>query len=265
MSLQPQLTNREFKLLLQPDGLDRLERVHALSGIVHQVADAAGIELNVPDNASPGLRNVFFLDTADQRLRRDRLILRVREPRHALWLDEVCEVTLKCRAPTLQQSRTFDPAPRGDVRYRARLKEEILHGDAPSLYSNNAILDAVPLELLRAPHFAALRELFPALPLDAPLHIVGGAHGTILEGLLPFGTLDFGGHVSAHCDFAVWLRSDGTALVGELAFAYRIHATNREHAAAHTRADAFHRALQRALASWLHTGATKTALIYDHA
>src|SRR5690606_30019876 len=149
-------------------------------------------------------------------LRSNNLILRVRESRHNIWVDDWCEVTLKCRAPTLKQSRAFDPAPNTAYKFRLRLKEEVLRGkdvgESSSIYSNNAILDAVPVDLVFERKFGALMAFFPELSgievhRKQPLQIVGGRKNKVLEALLPLGNLSFGEHVTAHCDLAIWMRS----------------------------------------------------------
>jgi inorganic triphosphatase YgiF len=49
------------------------------------------------DNATTGLRNIYFFDTPGEDFRRNNIILRVRESRQNVWVDDWCEVTLKCR------------------------------------------------------------------------------------------------------------------------------------------------------------------------
>ena len=76
------------------------------------------------------------------------------------------------------------------------------------------------------------------------------------------GNLVFGDGVQAHCEIAIWMKSVGDPIVGELAFSYRITDENRSQAKAHKRANKFFKALQHELADWLEIGSTKTALVY---
>jgi hypothetical protein len=117
-----------------------------------------------------------------------------------------------------------------------RLKEEILRGDtigtARAIYSNNAILDAVPIDSLFEKSLASVAKFFPGLmtlPIDkkVPIRIVGGRTNKILEACLPIGNLVFGDGVQAHCEIAIWMKSVGDPIVGELAFSYRVNDTNR--------------------------------------
>ena len=271
MKLHPSITNREFKLLIKPQGLDRLSRITALSEQILQFCKKNKVQFFHLDNANTGLRNIYFYDTPGEDFRRNDIILRVRESRQNIWVDDWCEVTLKCRASDLDVCAKFNPIPKKGVKSRGRLKEEILRGDelgtARNLYSNNAILDAVPLDSLFDRNLSSITKFFPGLAtlsLDkkSPIRIVGGSTNKILEACLPLGNLVFGDGVQAHCEIAIWMKSVWDPIVGELAFSYRITDENRSQAKAHKRANKFFKALQHELADWLEIGSTKTALVY---
>ncbi|MBU3598574.1 hypothetical protein [Polynucleobacter bastaniensis] len=265
------ITNREFKLLIKPQGLDRRSRITTLSDQILQFCKKSKVEFFHLDNATTGLRNIYFYDTPGEDFRRNNIILRVRESRQNIWVDDWCEVTLKCRTGDLQKSHEFDPSPKKTIKSRLRLKEEILRGDtigtSRAIYSNNAILDAVPIDSLFEKSLASVAKYFPgltALPIDkkSPIRIVGGRTNKILEACLPIGNLVFGDGVQAHCEIAIWMKSVGDPIVGELAFSYRVNDANRGQEKAHRRADKFFKKLQIELASWLEIGSTKTALVY---
>jgi hypothetical protein len=265
------ITNREFKLLIKPQGLDRRSRITTLSDQILQFCKKSKVEFFHLDNATTGLRNIYFYDTPGEDFRRNNIILRVRESRQNIWVDDWCEVTLKCRTGDLQKSHEFDPSPKKTIKSRLRLKEEILRGDtigtSRAIYSNNAILDAVPIDSLFEKSLASVAKYFPgltALPIDkkSPIRIVGGSTNKILEACLPIGNLVFGDGVQAHCEIAIWMKSVGDPIVGELAFSYRVNDANRGQEKAHRRADKFFKKLQIELASWLEIGSTKTALVY---
>jgi len=186
-------------------------------------------------------------------------------------VDDYCEVTLKCRSHNLEESSAFSPAPKKSLKSRIRFKEEILRGDDLGskrlIYSNNAILDAVPIDNVFDRTLSSVSKFFPGLstlPIDkkSPLRIVGGATNKILEACLPIGNLAFSDGVQAHCDIAIWMKSVGDPIVGELAFSYRVNDENRAQAKGHKRADKFFKKLQIELADWLEIGSTKTALVY---
>ncbi|MBU3601090.1 hypothetical protein [Polynucleobacter sp. AM-25C3] len=271
MKLHESITNREFKLLIKPNGLDRRRKITELSDQILQFCKKSKVDFFHLDNATTGLRNIYFYDTPGEDFRRNNIILRVRESRQNVWVDDWCEVTLKCRAHDLVESSNFDPSPNKKLKSRLRLKEEILRGDVVgtkrSIYSNNAILDAVPLDDLFDRTLGSATKFFPGLvhlPINKklPLRIVGGSTNKILEACLPIGNLVFGDGVQAHCDIAIWMKSVGEPIVGELAFSYRVNDENRAQAKAHKRADKFFKKLQIELADWLEIGSTKTALIY---
>jgi len=269
--LDKRVTNREFKLLLKPQGLDRRSRIAQLGSLMTSFCAKSEIEFFHLDNANTGLRNVVFYDTPGEDLRHNNLILRVRESRQNVWVDDWCEVTLKCRAHELKASLQFDPTPSKVHKFRMRHKEEILRGDGLGttrmIYSNNSIMDTVPIDSVFERSISGILQFFPdlaklGLPDKTPIRIVGGRTNKILEACLPMGNLVFGEGVQAHCDVAIWMRSVGDPIVGELAFSYRVTDENRAETKAHKRADKFFKNLQIALADWLEIGSTKTALVY---
>lgn len=271
VKLDKKITNREFKLLLKPEGLDRHSRIVHLSHLLVSFCQKQGVEFFHLDNANTGLRSVYFYDTPAHDFRNNNLILRVRESRQNVWVDDWCEVTLKCRAKSLQASLAHDPAPDLPYKTRLRLKEEILRGESLGstrmIYSNNSIMDAVPVDQIFERTMGGIVRAFPdlgrlELKPDVLVSVVGGKANKILEACLPLGNIVFGPNISAHCDVAIWMRSVGEPIVGELAFSYRVNKTNRDDSAAHQLADRFFKNLQLAIPDWLASGSTKTALIY---
>lgn len=271
MKLHESITNREFKLLIKPKGLDRRSKITALSNQILSFCKKSKVDFFHLDNATTGLRNIYFYDTPGEDFRQNNIILRVRESRQNVWVDDWCEVTLKCRAQDILESSNFDPSPVKKLKSRLRLKEEILRGDEVgskrSIYSNNAILDSVPLDDLFDRNLASVGKFFPGISKlginkKLPLRIVGGSTNKILEACLPLGNLVFGDGVQAHCDIAIWMKSVGDPIIGELAFSYRVNDGNRQEHKSHKRADKFFKKLQIELADWLEIGSTKTALIY---
>ena len=267
------ITNREFKLLLKPDGLERRKSVAGYQAFMQDFCKKQNIDYLPLDAASTGLRNVVFYDTPDEDLRDNRIILRVRASRKDLWVDEWCEVTLKRRHDDLDTAAAFDPTPHlpAEARIRMRFKEEILRGSDPDnhrfIYSNNAIINTVPIDRLEKNCIGEIYPLFPGLMAlgvssDKQIGKVGGNENTILEACLPLGTIMFDDDVVAHCDLGVWFRSAGVPLVGELAFAYRVNAKNRKNRKAHVKANRLFARLQEALHDHLYEGSTKTALVY---
>ncbi len=227
MKLHPSVTNREFKLLIKPKGLDRRSRITALSDQILKFCKKNKVEFFHLDNATTGLRNIYFYDTPGEDFRRNNVILRVRESRQNVWVDDFCEVTLKCRTHDIGESAKFNPTPKKSIKSRIRFKEEILRGDElgskRSIYSNNAILDAIPIDSIFDRTLSSVAKFFPGvanLGIDkkSPMRIVGGNTNKILEACLPLGNLVFGDGVQAHCEIAIWMKSVGDPIVGELAF-----------------------------------------------
>ena len=269
--LDKRVTNREFKLLLKPKGLDRRSRITQLAAQLDVLCAKSKIPFYHLDNANTGLRNVIFYDTPGEDLRQHNLILRVRESRQNVWVDDWCEVTFKCRADSVAAALAFNPSPSAAHKARLRFKEEILLGvevgSARSIFSNNAVLDTVPIDAVFKKNLPSAVRFFPELARlggskATPIRIVGGRTNKILEACLPLGTLVFGRGVQAHCDVAIWMRSVGEPIISELAFSYRVTDDNRKDSKAHQRADQFFKDLQRAFDAWLQIGSTKTDLVY---
>lgn len=271
MKMHPSITNREFKLLIKPKGLDRRGRIIQLSEQIVKFCKKNKVDFFHLDNATTGLRNIYFYDTPGEDFRLNNIILRVRESRQNVWVDDYAEVTLKCRTHDPEHASTFNPTPQKKIKSRIRFKEEILRGDElgsrRQIFSNNAILDAVPIDRLFDRSLNSICKFFPGiskLPIDkkSKISIVGGPTNKILEACLPLGNIVFGDGVQAHCEIAIWIRTAGDPIVGELAFSYRVNDENRSQAKAHKRADKFFKKLQLELADWLEIGSTKTALVY---
>ena len=171
----------------------------------------------------------------------------------------------------MEHAIKFNPTPKKKIKSRNRFKEEILRGDTVGsrrqIFSNNAILDAVPIDDLFDRSLDSICKFFPGLrtlSIDkkSPIRIVGGSTNKILEACLPLGNLVFGNGVQAHCEIAIWMKSAGDPIIGELAFSYRVNDENRTQEKAHKKADKFFKKLQIELSDWLEIGSTKTALIY---
>ena len=68
------ITNREFKLLIKPQGLDRRSRITALSEQILKFCKKSKVDFFHLDNATTGLRNIYFYDTPGEDFRRNNII-----------------------------------------------------------------------------------------------------------------------------------------------------------------------------------------------
>ncbi|MEA9567703.1 hypothetical protein [Polynucleobacter sp. AP-Nickl1-40-C4] len=91
MKLHPSITNREFKLLIKPKGLDRHGRILLLSEQIVKFCKKSKVDFFHLDNANTGLRNIYFYDTPGEDFRLNNIILRVRESRQNVWVDDYAE------------------------------------------------------------------------------------------------------------------------------------------------------------------------------
>jgi hypothetical protein len=269
--LDKRITNREFKLLLKPRGLDRHHRITELQVQLEELCQANGLLFTIPETMNSGMRNVYFFDSLDNSLRRNKLILRVRESRKQVWTDDWCEVTFKCRSEDINRAWQLNPLPKSDGAVRVRFKEEIVKdgpiGSIRRLYSHNAIMDQVPVERITSRTLSHMTTVFPGmaevnLPFEQKLGVVGNKKNKVLEACVTLGNIAFSDKVHAHCEIAIWFHTVGDPMIGELAFAYRVHKSNRKDIDAHRLADEFFKKLQQFFAKDIALGTTKTAMIY---
>jgi hypothetical protein len=264
-----EITHREFKLLLKPERFPTRRALLDFNKLLAEIAAKLEVRYEPFDPIESQLRIVQFYDTADQTLRRNRLIFRIRQLREGGWPDESWEVTFKLRAPELAKAAGFDNSSTFTHLQKKKFKEEILRGEAPgtmeSIYSNNCILESPQLNV-ELP-LARLVEAFPHLKglnlnLDEMMSIVNGAKVFEIEAKL--GNLFFGKHITATATLAVWARpvpDRFEPLVAEFGWSYHPLGDGKG-TKGDKAADEFFKAIQLPLKDWIAAGTTKTALIY---
>jgi hypothetical protein len=263
------ITHREFKLLLKPERFPSRRALLEFNKLLETSAAKLGVRYEPFDPIDSQLRIVQFYDTADQTLRRNNLIFRIRQLRQGGWPDESWEVTFKLRGPELTKAADFDSSSTFPKLQKLKFKEELLRGDSfgtmKSIYSNNCILESPELDL-ELP-LAKLAEAFPHmksldLDLDQTMTIVNGAKIFEIEAKL--GNLFFGKRTIATATLAVWARpvpDRFEPLVAEFGWSY--HPADAEKAGKGDKvADEFFKDVQVPLRDWITSGTTKTALIY---
>lgn len=263
------ITHREFKLLLKPERFPTRRALLGFNELLASTAAKLGVRYEPFDPIDSQLRVVQFYDTADQTLRRNHLIFRIRQLRDGGWPDESWEVTFKLRHPELTKAEGFDSSSSFPKQQKKKFKEEILHGETlgtiASIYSNNCILESPTLDL-ELP-LKRLAEAFPHmgsldLNLDQKLEIVNNAKIFEIEAKL--GNLFFGKHTTATATLALWARpvpDRFEPLVAEFGWSYHpVHDDKGKKA--DKAADEFFKAVQLPLQDFITSGTTKTALIY---
>jgi len=213
---------------------------------------------------------VQFYDTADQALRKNQLIFRIRQVREGGWPDDSWEVTFKARHPDRATAAAFDSNSTFPKQQKQKFKQEILHGDSPGtialIYSNNCILESPDTLDVQLP-LKKLAESFPHLKtlklnFDETMSIVNSAKVYELQANL--GNLFFGHHTTATATLAVWARPVPDRLEPLVAeFGWSYHPVDDEKGKqADRNADEFFKNIQLPLRDWIFSGTTKTAIIY---
>ena len=73
------LTHREFKLLLKADHFPTKKSVYEFNDLLAKIAKENQVHYDQLETINTQIRQVRFFDTADQDLRKNRLILRLRQ------------------------------------------------------------------------------------------------------------------------------------------------------------------------------------------
>ncbi|MGC1381890.1 MAG: hypothetical protein WA814_12810 [Candidatus Baltobacteraceae bacterium] len=263
------VTHREFKLLLKPEKFPTRRAVLEFNELLAHAAAKLGVRYEPVESLDSQLRIVQFYDTANEDLRKNKLIFRIRQLRQGGWPDESWELTFKCRATEYEKAASFDTNTTMTKLQKKKFKEELIRGNSPgtmtSIYSNNVIVEypdvAVDVPLSRLanalPHLKTI-----GLDLNQTMSIVAGAKVFELQSTL--GNLFFGRGVSAHVTLAVWARpvpDKFEPLVAEFGFSTHVLGTDKEKAGQEA-ADDFFKDIQVPLRDYLADGTTKTALIY---
>ncbi|HEY1429963.1 MAG TPA: hypothetical protein VGF18_10340 [Candidatus Tumulicola sp.] len=264
------ITHREFKLLLDASNFPTKHSVVRFNDTLAEIASSLHVRFDQFDSIDSQIRQVRFFDTADESLRKNNVILRIRQDQSTGWPDETWEVTLKRRSHDYQVASDFNVGHSLQLRERLKFKEEIVRdadpGTSRRIFSNNNVFES-PLHNFSAP-VSRIVEIFPGLAtlnLDPNATIEAVNKARVFEVQARLGILNFGKDAAAHLDLAVWMRPTSDAfnvLIAELAFAYKVAGTTERHQEGHEAADRFFVDMQTPLREKLATGTTKTALIY---
>ncbi len=265
-----QIKYREYKLLLSAEKFHKRNSFHKFWKIAHHAAKTLGVHLSKVDSEqSPQIREVVFFDTPHFKLYNAGFILRKRTfYKHGLP-ENHHELVLKFRHPDKATAAAVDVRPLLPCIHTIKFKEEILlpHDNLPGMrliYSHNCELDTP--NILLTQKVEVISNAFPALKTVGanPKATMAPVHGvSIAEYLFELGVLDFGGHLTAKCNVAVWrVRSTDAPLVAEFAFQLKFDRPEAMHKKPRELSEHFYSALQGRASDWIERGTTKTALVY---
>ncbi|HVA80128.1 MAG TPA: hypothetical protein VNF29_04330 [Candidatus Binataceae bacterium] len=261
---------REYKLLLRADKFHKPTSFHKFWKLAHHAAKQLGVHLSKIDaQPAPQIREVVFFDTPHFKLYNAGFILRKRTfYKHGLPEDNH-ELVLKFRHPDKATAAAVDVRPLLPCLHTIKFKEEILLPKDDSvgmrlIYSHNCELDTP--NILLTQQVELISNAFPALKTIGanPKATMAPVHGiSIAEYLFELGVLDFGGHLSAKCNLAVWrVRTTDQPLVAEFAFQLKFDRPDAMHKKPRELSEAFYTGLQARATEWIYRGTTKTALVY---
>lgn len=268
-----QLGYLECKLILKPNHFTSRSSLFDFGKLLKRPAKENGISFQSGSYAQTPLkiREVLFLDTADNRLYNNAFILRRRIPYRDGFPDGDPEIVFKYRHSDLQKTAETDVRPRIRGDYRIKFKAEALPlkdelGGIRLLYSHNV---QFPLQSIYEGDRTSLDWIVGMLPALQRLKRDPGERvklvsGTIVEEVLQdIGELDFGNGFRPVANVALWrTRGEHRPLVGEFAFQIKfkrredLNALNLDHGRA------FFKQLQWEARDWMQLGATKTGIVY---
>jgi len=268
----------ECKLTLRPNHFTSRQSLFDFARLIRRPAARHEIDFSSKGFADAPLqiREVLFMDTADNRLYGNAFILRRRIPYVEGFPTGDPEIVFKFRHPNPQTAAEVDARPQIVGDYRIKFKAEALPlknelGGTRLLFSHNA---QFPLSHVLGSNLqggdpismASMIRVFPPLQAvkaspDEKLELVSD---TIVEEVLQdVGILDFGEGISATANVALWrVRGDHRPLIGEFAFEIKFKRREDLKEKAMARAQAFFVALQLAAKDWISLGATKTGVVY---
>jgi hypothetical protein len=269
----------ECKLTLRPNHFTSRQGLLDFAKLIRRPAAEHEIAFSSKGFADETLqiREVLFMDTADNRLYNNAFILRRRIRYEDGFPAGEPEIVFKFRHPNLQRAAELDVRPRivGDyqVKFKAEampLKHEL--GGTRLLFSHNVqfplshVLENSMQGKGDSTSMASMMRVFPPLQAlksspDEQLELVSD---TIVEEVLQdIGVLDFGEGLSAKASVALWrVRGDHRALTGEFSFELKFRRREDLRERAMVRAEAFFVALQAAAKDWVALGTTKTGVVY---
>jgi hypothetical protein len=264
------VTYREYKLLLRSEHFVKPAHFHQFWKITRNTAKAVGVEIGkIGKPMETHLREVLFFDTPKFRLYNHGFILRRRMFYKKGLPQSNHELTLKFRHPDRYAAAAVDVRPLLPCTHTIKFKEETLmerekRDGMRMIYSHGCELDTPNVILTQS--FESITQVFPALlqtgaKAKTLLSIVNGV--AIEEILVNFGEIDFGGKVTAKATLAIWRnRMTQEHLVGEYSYQIKFSDLDGFHGKPKELSEAFFLKLQEDAQDWLHSGTTKTAMVY---
>jgi hypothetical protein len=275
----PEVRYLECKLILRPNHFTSRQSLFDFTKLIRRPAAEHEIDFSSKGfvDAPLQIREVLFMDTADNRLYQNAFILRRRIRYEDGFPAGEPEIVFKFRHPDLQKAAETDVRPRiaGDylIKFKAEalpLKHEL--GGTRLVFSHNVqfpmshVLENNLHGTGDPTSMASMMRVFPPLlGLKAsPGEQIELVSDTIVEEVLQdIGILDFGEGISAKANVTLWrVRGDHRPLTGEFSFEIKFKRREDLRERAMARAEAFFVALQLAAKDWVALGTTKTGVVY---
>jgi hypothetical protein len=264
------LQYREYKLLLKSDHFTKPSHFHKFWKIARRVAKK--LDIVIRKRGKPmeiHVREVMFFDTPRFRLYNNGFMLRRRMFYKKGLPQSNYELTLKFRGPDRATAAAVDVRPILSSPHEIKFKEEILlprdgQPGMRAIYAHSCDLHTTNTIITQS--FETISQVFPVLLKTGakPKTLLSIVSAPIEEILVNMGEIDFGGKVTAKATLAIWRnRTTQAQLVGEYSYQVKFDGPDGLRGKPKELSEAFFKELQVEAHDWIHSGSTKTALLYS--
>lgn len=265
----PQVTSREFKLLLNPEiFIDRNIGYQDVWKSIASVANQMGVTVIQGSNPyQEEERDVTYLDTQTNDLYKQNYILRKRIQYENGSPVSHCDLMLKYRSNDLNLATAADVISSPQLKGKEKLEQDVnmdgnLIGSLKGIFSHSNSIKKVqaPVE----DSVADYAELFPSLKnlsSDSQALLLPVNNVTVHEYSISPGSLEFNSGLLAEVDISIWYIPDRTSpIIGEISFSYSLKNASSEAVAI---SESFFKELQKGIESKMLPGITKTEFFYS--
>ncbi len=264
----PQVTSREFKLLLKPEiFVDRNIGYQDVWKSIASVANKMGVTVTQGSNPyQEEERDVTYLDTQTNDLYKQNYILRKRIQYENGSPVSHCDLMLKYRSNDLNLAAAADVNSSPQFKGKEKLEQDVnmdgnLIGSLKGIFSHSNSIKKIqaPVE----DSVAGYAVLFPSLKnlsseSQALLRPVNNV--TVHEYSISPGSLEFNSGLLAEVDISIWYIPDRKSpIIGEISFSYSMKNASSEAVAI---SESFFKELQKGIEGKMLPGITKTEFFY---
>jgi len=264
------LDSREFKILLKAEKFtDSRNGAETIWKQIKTFAVSKGFKVSESDDAySENIREIVFLDTKNLDFFKKNLIIRKRTKYSGSTLSSNYELTIKLRVDDLKDAESSDVSSRDGLDSKSKFEEDIgmsndIVGSMRSVYSlSNSVKKLTFEQGIKVKDYC---DIFPSLTKaginqEEDIYTVNDI--VIKEYVYEPGEIKFGAGMKVTAEITVWFKADETnPFIAEFSFKYKLGKKIISNESVKACED-FFKTLQPVLSESIHSGFTKTKMIY---